>query len=44
MTGMNMPTLERNNNLIDIDSFTVFGLFNKKLRDDNRIKNFNRNC
>lgn len=38
MTGMNMPTLERENNLIDIDPFTVFGLFNKKLRDDNRIK------
>nr|WP_276933572.1 5-methylcytosine-specific restriction endonuclease system specificity protein McrC [Globicatella sulfidifaciens] len=38
MTGMNMPTLEKENNLIDIDPFTVFGLFNKKLRDDNRIK------
>lgn len=37
-TGMNMPTLEKDNNLIDIDPFTVFGLFNKKLRDDNRIK------
>lgn len=38
MTGMNMPTLEKDNNLIDIDPFTVFGLFNKKLKDDNRIK------
>lgn len=38
MTGINMPTLERDNNLIDIDPFTVFGLFNKKLKDDNRIK------
>ena len=37
-TGMNMPTLERNNNLIDIDPFTVFGLFNKKLTDNNRMK------
>ncbi|MBS5520103.1 MAG: AAA family ATPase [Acidaminococcus intestini] len=38
MTGVNMPTLEKDNNLIDIDPFTVFGLFNKKLKDDNRIK------
>lgn len=38
MTGTNMPTLERDNSLIDIDPFTVFGLFNKKLKDDNRIK------
>lgn len=38
MTGINMPTLEMDNNLIDIDPFTVFRLFNKKLRDDNRIK------
>ena len=37
-TGMNMPTLERDNNLVDIDPFTVFGLFNKKLKDNNRIK------
>lgn len=32
-----MPTLERRNELIDIDPFTVFGLFNKKLTDKNRI-------
>lgn len=32
-----MPTLERENNLVDIDPFTVFGLFNKKLTDDKRI-------
>ncbi len=38
ITGMNMPTLEKDNHLIDIDPFTVFGLFNKKLKDDNRIK------
>lgn len=37
-TGINMPTLEKDNNLIDIDPFTIFGLFNKKLRDENRIK------
>ena len=27
-TGVNMPTLEKDNQLIDIDPFTVFGLFN----------------
>lgn len=37
LTGMNMPTLERENNLVDIDPFTVFSLFNKKLTDDKRI-------
>lgn len=37
-TGMNMPTLEKDNNIIDIDPFTVFALFNKKIRNDNRIK------
>lgn len=37
LTGMNMPTLEIENNLVDIDPFTVFGLFNKKLTDDKRI-------
>lgn len=37
LTGMNMPTLERENNLVDIDPFTVFDLFNKKLTDDKRI-------
>lgn len=38
MSGMEMPTLERDNRLVDIDPFTVFGLFNKKLTDENRIK------
>ena len=28
-TGINMPTLEKDNQLVDIDPFTVFGLFNK---------------
>ena len=37
-TGKNMPTLERDNNLIDIDPFTIFGLFNKKSKDENRIQ------
>lgn len=36
-TGINMPTLE-NGDLIDIDPFTVFGLFNKHLTEANRIK------
>ncbi len=35
---ISLPTLERDNNIIDIDPFTVFGLFNKGLRIDNRIK------
>ena len=38
MTGISMPTLERDNQLVDIDPFTVFGLFNKKLTDENRMK------
>ena len=38
MTGISMPTLDRDNHIVDIDPFTVFGLFNKKLRDENRIK------
>ncbi|WP_072470143.1 AAA family ATPase [Urinicoccus massiliensis] len=38
MTGINMPTLEKDNDLVDIDPFTVFGLFNKKITEDNRIK------
>lgn len=37
--GINLPTLERDNQLVDIDPFTVFGLFNKSsLKDSNRIK------
>ena len=38
LSDISMPTLEKDNNLVDIDPFTVFGLFNKKLRDENRIK------
>ena len=38
-TGINMPTLEKDNQLVDIDPFTVFGLFNKSsMRETNRIK------
>ena len=39
---INLPTLERDNNLVDIDPFTIFGLFNKSsLKDSNRIKIIN---
>ena len=38
-TGINMPTLERGNQLVDIDPFTVFGLFNKSsMTEANRVK------
>ena len=37
ITGINLPTLERDNQIVDIDPFTVFGLFNKKLTDANRL-------
>ena len=36
--GINLPTLEKDNIIIDIDPFTVFGLFNKsKLKLSNRL-------
>lgn len=35
--GMKLPTLERENKIVDIDPFTVFGLFNKGISNDNRI-------
>ena len=38
LTGFPMPTLEKENNLVDIDPFTVFGLFNKRITDRNRTK------
>lgn len=41
LSGISMPTLEKDNNLVDIDPFTVFGLFNKNLRVENRIKILN---
>lgn len=39
LTGIYMPTLERNRKLVDIDPFTIFGLFNKSsMTVDNRNK------
>ncbi len=38
-TGINLPTLERDNAIVDIDPFTVFGLFNKSsMKQSNREK------
>lgn len=41
--NLKLPTLEKENNekennIVDIDPFTVFGLFNKGIKDENRIK------
>ena len=37
--NINLPTLEKDNKLVDIDPFTVFGLFNKSsLKEANRKK------
>ena len=36
-TGIKLPKLEKDNQVEDIDPFTFFGLFNKKLTDTNRI-------
>ncbi len=36
-TGISMPTLEKDNQIVDIDPFTIFGLFNKKMTDKNRL-------
>ncbi|MEJ8752425.1 AAA family ATPase [Lagierella sp. ICN-221743] len=38
ITDIDMPKLEEDNNLIDIDPFTVFGLFNKRITEENRRK------
>lgn len=35
--GMRLPTLERGGDVIDIDPFTIFGLFNKGITNVNRI-------
>ena len=37
ITGINFPTLEKNSQIVDIDPFTFFGLFNKKLTDAKRL-------
>lgn len=39
---MKLPTLERENNIVDIDPFTVFGLFNKGITTHNRIAILNQ--
>ena len=36
-TEINLPTLEKDGAVFDIDPFTVFGLFNKGIADENRI-------
>ncbi|WP_246095088.1 McrB family protein [Salinicoccus cyprini] len=36
--GMELPKLESDRNVIDIDPFTIFALFNKGITDENRIK------
>ena len=41
ITGINLPTLEKDNQIADIDPFTFFGLFNKKLTDANRLSILN---
>ena len=39
ITGLQMPTLERDDQLVDIDPFTVFGLFNKSsMKKENRVQ------
>lgn len=39
LAEMKLPTLERDNNIMDIDPFTVFSLFNKSsMRVSNKIK------
>lgn len=38
-TGINLPTLEKDNQIVDIDPFTFFGLFNKSsMKEANRVK------
>lgn len=36
--NIKLPTLEKGKNVIDIDPFSIFGLFNKGITTDNRIK------
>ncbi len=38
---MSVPRLESGNKIIDIDPFTIFGLFNKGITNDNRISILN---
>ena len=39
---MKLPTPEKENNIVDIDPFTIFGLFNKGITDSNRIAILNQ--
>lgn len=39
--NVKLPTLEKDGNIIDIDPFTVFGLFNKHITNENRINLLN---
>lgn len=36
--NMRLPKLEKDDNIVDIDPFTIFGLFNKGITDANRTK------
>lgn len=36
--GIKLPKLERDFDVVDVDPFTVFGLFNKQITNDNRKK------
>lgn len=36
--NMRLPKLEKDNNIIDIDPFTIYGLFNKGITNANRTK------
>ena len=38
VTGIKMPKLDNDDSFTDIDPFTVFGLFNKNLTEENRRK------
>ena len=38
MDSLDIPKLEKDNIIIDIDPFTVFGLFNKNITYENRRK------
>lgn len=39
---MKLPTLDKENNIVDIDPFTIFGLFNKGITNVNRISILNQ--
>lgn len=41
VAGLKLPKLESDNEIIDIDPFTVFALFNKGISDENRVKILN---